>query len=368
MPFNRFQVLPFLRVNDAIGHGTIFSFFFPLLFTLIVLPACNGNRQPRVIDRSFYYWKSSLTLGTTEKKVLTDLHVKRLYVKFFDVAWNQASLRPMPQAVIKLPGDQAMIPVRVIPVVFITNECIYKMNASQVQELAANILLLIKRLSMALGVNTPEEIQIDCDWTATTKDKYFRLLEIIRKETGSKKILLSATIRLYQYKYHGKSGVPPVDRGLLMCYNMGNLQNPDTRNSILDPEELKKYMNGLTAYPLPLDVALPVFSWKVLFRNHKFAGLIHALPAGLLKNSPLIKQSGNIFRVTEPCSISGYSFNAGDLIRDEEVTYKALISAESILTEKLNTRNLTIILYHLDSLTLSKFSIHELETVFDNLH
>ena len=71
--------------------------------------------------------------------------------------------------------------------------------------------------------------------------------------------MLSATIRLHQLKFIGESGIPPVDKGLLMCYNMGDLHRLRISNSILETAELKKYIKQLSVYPLKLDVAfLPV--------------------------------------------------------------------------------------------------------------
>ncbi len=243
-----------------------------------------------------------------------------------------------------------------------------KIKETQVKELANNIVSLIRNISLTTNVKTLPEIQMDCDWNAGSKDKYFLLLQTIKNLVAGEKKLLSATVRLYQYKYYKKTGIPPVDRGLLMCYNMGNLKNPDTRNSILEPEELKKYMQGLPGYSLPLDIALPIFSWKVLFRNKKYAGLINELPEQLLKNKPTIKQSGNNFEILQYSSINGYTFQPGDLIREEAINFNELIKAENILTEKLTTQHFSVVLYHLDSITLSKFSTHDLETVFDYLH
>ncbi len=317
--------------------------------------------------RSFYYWKSSFYLGPIEQKTLIDLHVNRLYVKFFDISWNQVKSEPLPAAVLRFPQKQAPLPYSIIPTVFITNDCIIKIKEPQVKELAHRIVRLISIIASTNNIKTLPEIQIDCDWSAGTKDKYFLLLQTIKDLIAGEK-LLSATIRLHQYKYYNETGIPPVNRGLLMCYNMGNLKNPATGNSILEPEELKKYMNTLTGYSLPLDIALPIFSWKVLFRNKKYAGLINELPTRLLKNSPAIKQSGNRFEVLQYSSINGYNFEPGDLIREEEIKFTELLKAESLLTEKLTTQHFSVILYHLDSITLSKFSNHELETVFDFLH
>ena len=162
-------------------------------------------------------------------------------------------------------------------------------------------------------------------------------------------------------------GIPPVDRGLLMCYNMGDLKNIYTRNSILDTEELEKYLSGGPEYLLPVDIALPLFSWKVLFRNKNYAGLIRELPNASLADHPFIKRTHNNYQVLRATSINGYSFEKDDILRDEEITYEQLVKAADILDNKIKAQQLRVVLYHLDSITLAKFSIHELETIFDRL-
>ena len=49
---------------------------------------------------------------------------------------------------------------------------------------------------------------------------------------------MSATIRLHQVKYRADTGVPPVDRGMLMAYNLLPPDQAGERSSILDNREL----------------------------------------------------------------------------------------------------------------------------------
>ena len=143
---------------------------------------------------------------------------------------------------------------------------------------------------------------------------------------------ISATIRLHQIKFLAKTGVPPVSKGLLMCYNMGNLKNPATKNSIIETEELKKYIDNLAAYPLPLDVALPLFNWKVLFRNNTYAGLIQNLPDSLLTN-PFISKAGNRYLFLKDSLLAGYPFKKGDVLRNEQSEYSEIISTAGAISK-----------------------------------
>ena len=53
----------------------------------------NNNIEP-----AFYYWKSSFSITQTQKNVLQNIGVKTLYLKFFDVAWNNETKTPVPIA------------------------------------------------------------------------------------------------------------------------------------------------------------------------------------------------------------------------------------------------------------------------------
>ncbi len=305
-----------------------------------------------------------------EKNILNQLKVHTLYIKFFDVDWDSLHQKVMPSAKITF-RDPSYRGFNIIPVVFITNETLIHTPDAQIQDVARHITGLIGDIMWKAQMSRPTEIQFDCDWTAATKDKYFLLLKTAHEQlynSGESKTLISATIRLYQCKYLTETGVPPVSRGLLMCYNMGDLKSPGTGNSILDPDVLKKYVTSIHTYPLPLDVALPLFDWKVLFRDGLYRGLVEGLPDSLLQHSPAVKQDHQRFTFLSDTTVAGYSFKKGDILRAEQSNYPDIIKVGDLLSEKLNTQDLHVILYDLDSLTLSKYTVHEMENMFDRLH
>jgi hypothetical protein len=336
-----------------------------ILGLLTSLTSCNENNQPRQIEPSFYYWKSVLYLTNFEKQKLDSLKVKTIYLKFFDVDWDEATRKPLPVAKLQASRDQLQGGFTIIPVVFITNECIQRIDTSQVKQLAENIYNLILEIKQANGFDSIPEIQIDCDWTEATKEKYFLLLNNLKPQSTNQK--LSATIRLHQIKFLSKTGVPPVDRGLLMCYNMGNLKNPATNNSILETEEIKKYTGNLSRYPLPLDVAFPLFNWKVLYHNNIYSGLIQGLPDAVFSNS-FCSKSGNRYQVLKDTLLQGYDLKKGDMLRDEQSDIKEVLASAAEISRHLKNTPLRVSLYHLDSVILSKYSTHELESIYNSLH
>ena len=338
------------------------------LITLLFLAGCQeGAKKEGVIaSPSFYHWKTNFNPTAYELGILQQNHVQNICLRFFDVAWDATYSKPTPVAQVRI-VDTAIISsrqVHIIPTVFITNECIRYIRPEQCKALAENIHQLISSIITVNTIDSVPEIQIDCDWTAATKEKYFSILSELQRLDSIH--VYSATIRLFQVKYKDAAGIPPVKKGLLMCYNMGNLKDPATRNSILDPVDLQKYTGSLQDYPLPLDVALPMFSWYVLFRGNTYKGLLQS--PGIDSIRPVLKEiAKNRFEVQKDTSWNNIVFKKGDLLRYENSSFEDIIKAAGIIREKLNNRQPRLSLYHLDSITLSKYSAHEMEAIFRSL-
>jgi len=107
-----------------------------LLFIFIFLGCQEQKSHP--ID--FYYWRSNYSISTNEKKIVNDLNVKNIYVRFFDVDKND--IHPKPIGLIKN-FDSERIQVNYIPTIFITNRTFAGLNKEQVVALAKNVNQLI---------------------------------------------------------------------------------------------------------------------------------------------------------------------------------------------------------------------------------
>lgn len=319
---------------------------------MLVFAQCSRQKE-RQVQRSFYFWKSVYKPTAFELQAARDLSVKKLYIKFFDISWDDAKQKASPVAHINFPVQPRFS--EIVPVCFITNQTIEKTEAAHIDSLAERILFLTRDIIAVNQLQGIKELQIDCDWTGSTRDKYFQLLKTIKAGMG--KWVLSATIRLHQLKFSTRIGVPPVDRGLLMCYNMGNLTNPKTENSILDSRELKKYISHVEGYRLPLDYALPIFDWYAWFRNDKFRGLVR---------SASLSQPFKNRKMESDTTINGYHFKKGDWLRYEnsrEIKYCA-----ELLEKQISSTNFSVVLFHLDEQGLRKYSLHELEDIFGSFH
>ncbi|MFN7116651.1 MAG: hypothetical protein ACK4TA_07600, partial [Saprospiraceae bacterium] len=176
-------------------------------------------------------------------------------------------------------------------------------------------------------------------------------------------IIISATIRLHQYRDFKETGVPPVNRGMLMFYNTGDVENWAEENSILNLEAASYYLPTSDfrlptskTYPIPLDIALPIFSWGVLFRNGSMIRLINNLQAtDLTDTARFLKIADNRFEVVKSTYLNGYYLYEGDQIRTESIDQSLLLQAADLLYDKIKNRPLTIAFYHLDTATIKHF-------------
>ncbi len=335
--------------------------FLTLVCTVAtILSGCTSNKEPTQTHRAFYYWKSVFVNSPETRSAIKKLRVEALYIKFFDV--DLLSGKPMPVAPIEF-RDKPDTDQLIIPTVFITQSCINSLNQQSATVLATQIGSLIEKIAVTAGIKKIEEIQIDCDWTAKNTSAYFTLLKTMKALPLMQGKTLSVTIRLYQLKYISKVGIPPADRGMLMCYNMGDLKNPNADNSILSVSVLKEYLPSIRTYPLLLDVALPLFQWDVLFRGGTYKGLIRDFDPIMLKTIA-VEQKSNNFVVQTDTTVGGYSFLRGDVLRHETISSDELDETATLLSSKLAPSPRTVSFFHLDSEILSRYDIPTLDKLY----
>jgi hypothetical protein len=334
---------------------------------LLSLLACHPAEKPRhesnghVPTPAFYHWKSTYAPTAAEQQLIPET----LYIRFFDVDWNAATRQPVPKGTVTFRAKPAAR--RVVPVVFITNQTLLNLHPTDVPELARRVVKKIQQIADSHQLTYPE-LQFDCDWTRRTRTRYFALLRAIGVQV---RVPLSATIRLHQVKYVAQTGVPPVGRGMLMAYNIGDWKRPDTRNSILDLDDLRRYTAYLPGYPLPLDVALPLFRWAVIFRNGQVLALKTNLDAeqvriGAVSRQPFISPQptdSTRFVVSRDTSVWGVSLRRGDWLRTEACPLSKLQAAKGMLLAQLPDAPRRFTLYHLDSATLAPYAHAALKTL-----
>ncbi len=330
-----------------------------LIVFLTLLAACGKKNES--ITRSFYYWKSSLTFGAEGRRMLSDLQVKKIYLKFFDVDVYDDQILPKSTLHVL---DSVPAGVEIVPVIFITNATLKSANQYEVSALADKIIRKIKGIRNCFtDIPKFREIQFDCDWSEDTKDNYFNLLKDFQLKYGEP-VFLSATIRLHQIKYFEKTGVPPVKRGTLMFYNMGKIEAMMGENSIYNETDASKYLVNFDKYPLPLDVALPVFAWAIAYRDGQIVGLINDAEDDLRKNESLRSIKENLFEVREVLRYRDLLLMPGDNLKFEEANPDDALSAAELIRPHLAKDSISVTLFDYDYNHLSKYETRSIEKIF----
>ena len=337
-----------------------------LLPLLLLILSC--KKQEISVIPAFYFWQSGFNLSEQEEESLEVLCVKKLYVKFFDVGWDAGSGQPVPLATLSF-KEKIPDATQLIPVVFITNETFEKLgvkNDTAIKLLAFKIARKIEYLVETNNLTSPKEIQLDCDWTETTEQSYFFLIEAIKNFPAFKQMKWSATIRLHQIKYFEKTGVPPVDRGTLMFYNMGDIENVNTKNSIFEANIALQYIENINEYPLPLDVAIACFSWGLLFDEGKLLKIFYPLYKEDMADSLFINSEESIYITKKNFYFEGQFLVEGNTIKLETQTAESSLAAAKLLNEHLKSADRTVILYHLDQNIIKHYTNENFEAIYSS--
>lgn len=332
----------------------LFIAFALLFFTLF---SCQKNKIENV-DRGFYYWKSGSNYSAleAEQKVLDKLKITKLYVKFFEVAVDKV-LGTIPEAKTSysIYEDKKF---QIIPCVYLRNEVFLQSSPNQLDKLADNVNFLIdKKLKENFRTQKiTSEVQMDCDWTLKSKDNYFYFLKKF-KQISKRKV--SCTLRLYPYKFPNNMGIPPVDLAMLMCYNLISPFDDKSKNSILDTNELEKYLQNAKKYPLHLDIALPVYSWMQVYQNDQFVKVIYNDFETIKAVSKPIKTLW--FEVTKDTVASDIYLRVGDKIKYDEISKTQINQAIRLLKNNIIfDKNVTVSLFHLDAKQLKTYTNEDL--------
>ncbi|MBC8047439.1 MAG: hypothetical protein H7Y00_11635 [Fimbriimonadaceae bacterium] len=277
--------------------------------------------------------------------------------------WETNADQPIPVASVafkeKIPDG-----IELIPVIFITNETLQKINDEEIKTLAFKISKKIGDILQENNLSAVKEIQLDCDWNEKTEKKYFLLVDEMKKFPLWEKTTWSATIRLHQIKYADRTGVPPVDKGMLMFYNMGNIADVSSQNSIYDQETAKQYVAKIDAYPLPLDAAIACFSWGLLFYENKLQRIIYPLYENNLSDSLFTALPGNVFTAKKSFYFEGSFLAEGNTIKIESMTQELSLQSAEILRQYLKNDSMSVILYHLDSTILNYYTNESFENIY----
>lgn len=311
---------------------------FRFLCLLLLVFSCTKKKTH---PYTFYYWKTKLSLNAPEKEALNKTTVPYLYTRFFDVDKYGEKFQPVG---VITKDESFNIQQQIVPVVFITNRTFFYIKKDEIHFLAQSINDLIKKKIADYHLSAAGEIQIDCDWTAGTRDDYFAFLKELKKISGKN---ITSTLRLHQVKDKTKMGIPPVDKVYLMCYSTSSpLENSD-KNSILDVHILKSYLKDIDKYPIKkIEVALPIYSWGIVTNYLGKHKLINALSEKDLEHSDFKKISNHEIEIVKDGFYFGNYMNKGFRIKVESISDSQLAEVIDFLDKKIN--RYSIIYYQLD--------------------
>jgi hypothetical protein len=319
--------------------------------------------------RAFYFWRTTLALTAGERAALTELGVDRLYLRLFDVEWRTDADGPATMGPITTATPApAQLPagVEVIPVVYLRNDVFTGLPAARVAEVARWTWREVAGRAAVLGV-IPRELQLDCDWTESTRDRFFAFLDELAALARPAGVTLSATIRLHQIKYRERTGVPPVTRGMLMFYNMGSFSPDPEARAIFDEAAARRYLARVGGYPLPLDVALPIWSWTIHLRDGQVEGLLQSTDPDELPGLDFVRPAGaDRHEVTRATFLHGTFLRAGDVLKIEVTSPGETLTAARMLAPRLAParKPRTVALFDLSERNLRRHAKDDLDLVF----
>lgn len=347
-------------------------------FVVSLLVSC-GNDASR---HSFCYWQRTFKITKEEKTVLKQTGANHLYIRYFDVDWDEAGQEPKPVGTLIV---ASVPPCNFTPSVFITNKVFDHATHAAIDSLAARVsrrIAMVNSRFLEVAIKDSlsgnkaapavvrgwTEVLFDCDWTVSTRDRYFYFLRKMEEFFPKKE--RSATLRLWQFKHRDVSGIPPVNRCLLMCYNLSDPKKETTSNSIGSAKELESYLTQ-SNYAHHLDIALPIFGWGVVFHRGKWLGLMKdADAAGFRHDKIHYKEiANNRFMLVKDTVVGKHYLRYGDEIRIEQISAAEIEKMIDVVKKQVSLRGSSrLTLFSLDRQNVNRYGMEEIGrfyTLFD---
>ena len=319
--------------------------------------ACYSSKESPSLG--FYYWKTQFQLSQSEQLYLKNAKITKLYLKYADVGIDPQSGTVEPYTTLTFVDTTGTGSMELIPCFFFVNEVFIKLAPEETAALADSLCLLLHSYNFPF-----QEVQLDCDWTPKSRASYFAFLRELHYRMPE--VQLSATIRLHQYKSPATTGIPPVNRGALMCYNTGELEDVHETNSILSPKAFSRYLVP-NNYPLPLDPILPIFSWALVFRSDQFWKIIPEPEVKTLHDPLYFRPAGNWYEVQQPLFFGGHLLQSGDRLRLEGSSIPQLRQVMPWIKNTWTQESKVLSFYHLNPNTVTDFPPDSLRSLLTEI-
>ena len=309
-----------------------------------------GSVVPDSLERtrSIYHWKTTFNLSVEDTDFLKEHQISQLYIRMFDVGvedeWNangREDVIPLGTTVFKSPVPDGC---EVIPTVYITLKALRAYEGHET-ELADLIIERVYAMASWNDLGEVKELQYDCDWTAETRPSFELLCDHTRKQLAEKGAILSGTIRLHQIE----EAYYPFDKGVVMIYNTGSLYDGNAHNSIIDYDDVNKYLSVERRIDKFLkarkencpvmEMAYPTYGWGVVYDSD-------------LNFKRLVSSQEN------------YKPHWSDYVRWETSEIDEVIRVKGLVDNTIGRAGCGNIIYHLDTDNLSKYSDDEIENIY----
>lgn len=340
--------------QSYISYKTMIYNYGLFIICIMLSISCKKETHETKNDNNivnFYEWGQNANFSDKTKKILDLANTTTIFLHYFDVinqTYEDYYSEPYPTYVINEIGT-GFSDYEIVPVVFIANSVSFE------EDMHKKISSLVDQISMSHFKKKFNKLQLDCDWSEHSKSSYFSLIDSL-----SKKFEVSVTLRLHQIKYKYDTGIPPVKKGVLMLYNVGELGRFD-ENSILESSIVDEYISPDSEYPMELDIALPLFSQTVLKNNDGNLKLIQGQHRSELEESKNIfrKMNENVYVVRKDTLFKGFYLSKGFTLKIDSVDFNEIEKSYGFIKEsKLKIGN--TILYRLDDQLINKLNFNKI--------
>src|SRR4051812_2240240 len=130
--------------------------------------------------RAFYFWKTKWSASPEILRRLAQNRIDRLYMRFFDVEWDDIDRAPHPVAPLLFESGPPR-GVDVVPVVYIVNAVFLKIAYADVEVLADHVWAKVSRMADEQGLDF-RQLQLDCDWSDGSRRNYFHFVDLLSRK------------------------------------------------------------------------------------------------------------------------------------------------------------------------------------------
>jgi hypothetical protein len=333
-----------------------------LVFSFFLLENCGRKHPSTVAIRGTYLFSYNEDLGfySADEEYTDSLGLQSYYLKVADIGWNDV-YNAYPLVKRGLNHLNYAHVSHIVPVVYIENQVFEKANEAQLDVFVSKLSEMIHTYE-----NLSDSIQFDCDWTESTKGNYFSFIE--KYKLANPTTWTSVTLRLYPFKYREKCGIPPVDEAFLMMYHTSKTRTMNEQNSIFSQEDAEEYFRNASAYPLPINLALPYFGWiKVEQSNQEFFLMNPDEIRYPESQEWMAKGENGIYNVIRDTLYSEHYFRRGDILKFENTYDSQLKEAAETASQAINQDTTEVILYDLSFLLKQRPKPYIINDVYQSI-